>query len=51
MYRVNAPAVYVEDVVAKNPAYMAKVERVVAALEKPVTPVVYSEAEIGRAHV
>lgn len=46
MYRVNAPAVYVEDLVAKNPAYMAKVERVVAALETPVTPVVYGEADL-----
>jgi DNA repair photolyase len=46
MYRVNAPAVYVEDVVAKNPAYMAKVERVVAALENPVEPVIYSEADL-----
>jgi len=46
MYRVNAPAVYVEDLVAKNPAYMAKVERVVAALENPVTPIIYGEADL-----
>jgi DNA repair photolyase len=46
MYRVNAPAVYVEDVVAKNPAYMAKVDRVVAALENPVEPVIYTEADL-----
>ena len=46
MYRIDAPAVYVEDVVARNPGYMAKVERVVAALDKPVQPVIYGEADL-----
>ncbi len=46
MYDVAAPAVYLHETVAANPTYKARVDRVVAALKKPVTPVVYTDEQV-----
>ena len=47
MYNVTAPAVYMHETVAANEVYRQRVNRVVAALKKPVTPVVQSQVDNG----
>jgi len=46
MYNVTAPAVYMHETVAANEVYRQRVNRVVAALKKPVTPVVYTDEQL-----
>lgn len=46
MYDVTAPAVYIHESVAANPIYCNRVNRVVAALKKPVTPIIYTDEQI-----
>ena len=46
MYDVTAPAVYMHETVAANALYRERVNRVVAALKKPVTPIVYTDDQL-----
>ena len=46
MYDLSAPTVYVNETVMANPAYRERVDRTVAGLQQPVTPVVYADDEL-----
>ena len=48
MYPLKPPAVYAHESVAGNPQYRARLERVVAALEEPVEPVIYADDDLPR---
>ena len=55
MYRLRPPAVYAHESVMANPKYRSRLERVVAALENDITPIVYKDddlsAMIGEKHI
>lgn len=46
MYDLEPPAVYIHESVMAQERYRRRVNRVLAALKKPVAPVVYSDAEL-----
>ncbi|HOJ39433.1 MAG TPA: hypothetical protein PK644_03085, partial [bacterium] len=46
MYRIAPPAVYAHESVMENPVYRARVERVVAALERPRSVITYSDEQL-----
>lgn len=48
MYPQSPRAVFIHESVMANPVYRARVDRVLAALEQPVTPRVYTDAELPR---
>ncbi len=48
MYRLEPPAVYVNDTVMSDERYRRRIEKVVAALAKPVEPIVYSDEDLPR---
>jgi DNA repair photolyase len=46
MYPLDPPAVYVHESVMADPRYQKRVENVVRALQKPIEPVVYGDADL-----
>ena len=46
MYPLQPENVYVHETVAGNELYMGRVNRVIAALEKPVVPTVYADVDL-----
>jgi DNA repair photolyase len=46
MYRIDPPAVYAHESTMAEPRFRERVERVCAALERPQTPVVYTDEQL-----
>jgi len=48
VYPIEPPAIYVHDSVMADERYRARVDGVVRALQKPLEPIVYSDADLPR---